>query len=176
MNPQYSTPLISALFQHRTAFSGSLVLLSVLLGCAKPPAPVRVAAPAPAVVLSPQPVPVAPTVPIVVNDHVHTGRIACELGQFINVEADPVKPGQYVVTGKGFKFHMQRVPTTTGVVRLEDAKAGAVWLQIANKSMLMNQKQGRRMADECASPTQQMVAAQLRSNAQMGNLFDTPNR
>jgi hypothetical protein len=32
------------------------------------------------------------------------------------------------------------VATSTGTVRLEDKQAGAVWLQIANKSMLMNQK------------------------------------
>jgi hypothetical protein len=46
-------------------------------------------------------------------------------------------------------------------VRLED-KAGAVWLQIANKSMLMNQKAGQRLADECMSPEQQQVAEAIR--------------
>jgi hypothetical protein len=41
---------------------------------------------------------------------------------------------------------------------------GAVWLQLSNKSMLMSQKLGRRLADECRSPLQQVVAEQLKLN------------
>ena len=32
---------------------------------------------------------------------------------------------------------------------LEDPKGGAMWLQLGNKSMLISQKQGLRLADEC---------------------------
>jgi hypothetical protein len=42
----------------------------------------------------------------------------------------------------------------TGAIRLEDPVRGALWLQLANKSMLMNQKEGKRLADECQSPEQ----------------------
>lgn len=89
---------------------------------------------------------------------VHTGRIACELGAVVNVTADPAIPGRFHIEGKGFKYHMTPVVTSTGAVRLEDQKAGAVWLQIANKSMLMNQKLGQRLADECMSAEQTLVA------------------
>ncbi|EJE54805.1 hypothetical protein PMI14_00297 [Acidovorax sp. CF316] len=89
---------------------------------------------------------------------VHTGRIACELGAFVNVTADPAIPGRFHIEGKGFKYHMTPVVTSTGAVRLEDQKGGAVWLQIANKSMLMNQKLGQRLADECMSAEQTLVA------------------
>ena len=89
---------------------------------------------------------------------VHTGRIACELGAFVNVTADAATPGRFTIEGKGFKYHMTPVVTSTGAVRLEDAKGGAVWLQIANKSMLMNQKLGQRLADECMSAEQTLVA------------------
>ncbi|MES2612174.1 MAG: hypothetical protein V4679_18120 [Pseudomonadota bacterium] len=89
---------------------------------------------------------------------VHTGRIACELGAFVTVTADPAIPGRFHIEGKGFKYHMTPVVTSTGAVRLEDAKGGAVWLQIANKSMLMNQKLGQRLADECMSAEQTLVA------------------
>jgi hypothetical protein len=34
-------------------------------------------------------------------------------------------------------------------VRLEDNSAGIVWLQLPSKSMLVSQKEGRRIADEC---------------------------
>ena len=44
--------------------------------------------------------------------------------------------------------------TTTGAVRLEDKKNGMMWLQIANKSMLMNSKIGQRMVDNCVHPSQ----------------------
>jgi hypothetical protein len=59
---------------------------------------------------------------------------------------------------------MAPVISATGAIRLEDQKAGAVWLQIPNKSMLMNQKIGQRMADECMSTQQVAVAEALKKN------------
>lgn len=106
-------------------------------------------------------------------EKVYTGKIACELGAFVNVEADAKNPGYFDVTGKGFKFHMAPVESRTGAIRLEDGKSGAVWIQIANKSMLMNQKLGQRMADECMSSEQAIVAEGLRKNPQPG-LLDAP--
>lgn len=97
-------------------------------------------------------------------ERVHKGRIACELGSYVNVTADSANPGYFIVDGRGFKYHMSPVKTSTGTVRLEDKAAGAVWLQIANKSMLMNQKAGQRLADECMSPEQQQVAEAIRKN------------
>ena len=97
-------------------------------------------------------------------ERVHTGRIACKSNTYVNVLNDAQNPGHFVVSGSGFSFHMSPVATTTGVVRLEDANAGAVWLQIANKSMLMNQKQGKRLADECMSPQQLQVAEAIKKN------------
>jgi hypothetical protein len=99
-----------------------------------------------------------------IAERVHTGRIACELGAYVNVSADQQKPGHFQVDGKGFKYLMVPVATSTGTVRLEDKQAGAVWLQIANKSMLMNQKLGQRLADECMSPEQFQVAQAIKKN------------
>ncbi|MGN1056672.1 MAG: hypothetical protein ACI4QS_08185 [Comamonas sp.] len=106
-------------------------------------------------------------------DRVYTGRIACELGQHVNVAKDDKNPGHFLVSGSGFNFHMAPVGTSTGVVRLEDQNAGAVWLQIANKSMLMNQKQGKRLADECMSPEQLQVAEAIKK-APPQSLLDAP--
>ena len=99
-----------------------------------------------------------------IAQRVHVGHIACELGAYVNVQADPVAPGHFNVEGKGFKYRMTPVVTSTGAVRLEDAKGGAVWLQIANKSMLMNQKIGQRLADECMSSQQVVVAEAIKRN------------
>ena len=101
---------------------------------------------------------------LAIAERVHQGRIACELGAHVTVSADPVAPGHFHVEGKGFKYYMSPVPTSTGAVRLEDTNAGAVWLQIANKSMLMNQRLGQRLADECMSSEQVVVAEAIKRN------------
>ena len=80
---------------------------------------------------------------LAIAEEVHTGRMACELGAFVQIERDAQAPGRFHVEGKGFKYHMTPVTSATGAVRLEDQRAGAVWIQIANKSMLMNQKLGQ---------------------------------
>ena len=108
-----------------------------------------------------------------IAQRVHTGHIPCELGASVNIEADPKSPGYFQVAGKGFHYRMTPVATSTGAVRLEDQKEGAVWIQIANKSMLMNQKLGQRLADECMSPQQVAVTESIRKNPQP-SLLDAP--
>ena len=95
---------------------------------------------------------------------IHQGNLPCELGASVRVEADARQPGFFHVHGKGFRYRMFPVQTTTGALRLEDKKAGAVWLQLANKSMLMDQKRGRRLADECAHPDQLAYAEAMKTN------------
>ena len=111
---------------------------------------------------------------LAIAERVHTGRMPCELGAFVTVTADPATPGHFHVEGKGFKYFMSPVATTTGTVRLEDQKGGAVWLQIANKSMLMNQKLGQRLADECMSPEQVVVAEAIKKNPPVSVLEPLP--
>ena len=101
---------------------------------------------------------------LAIAERVHVGRIPCELGAFVTVSPEPASPGHFHIEGKGFKYFMAPVATTTGTVRLEDKKGGAVWLQIANQSMLMNQKLGQRLADECMSPEQTLVAEAIKKN------------
>ena len=112
---------------------------------------------------------------LVIAQNVYVGRMACELGAFVNVSADSTSPGRFMVEGKGFKYHMVPVTTSTGAVRLEDAKAGAVWLQISNKSMLMNQKLGQRLADECQGAEQVVVAEAIRKNPPVSLLEQMPD-
>lgn len=110
---------------------------------------------------------------LAIAEQVHTGHMACELGAAVNVEADSQSPGRFYVHGKGFRYHMTPVASATGAVRLEDVQRGAVWLQIANKSMLMNQKLGQRLADECMSPAQFEVAQAMKVSPPP-NLLDKP--
>ena len=86
---------------------------------------------------------------------VFTGTMRCELGSAVTITQDPARPTMYQVSnGKGLTYTMHQVPTTTGVVRLEDRANGATWLQLGNKSMLMDQKRGERVADGCQNPQQ----------------------
>jgi hypothetical protein len=95
---------------------------------------------------------------------VHTGRMVCELGNFVSVTPDPQQPSRFVVQMKKNTYLMTPVETTTGAVRLEDAQAGAMWLQLPHKSMLMNSKLGQRMADECQSEHQTVAAHAMKLN------------
>ncbi len=99
-----------------------------------------------------------------IAQRVHEGKMPCELGASVVVARDATAPGYFHVNGKGFRYRMKMMSTTTGAIRLEDAKAGAVWLQLANKSMLMDQKKGRRLADECAHPDQLAFAQDMVKN------------
>ena len=106
---------------------------------------------------------------------IHTGRIQCELGADVTVTADEKNPGFFHVSAGKQRYHMHPVESRTGAIRMEDNRAGAMWLQLGNKSMLMNQKLGQRVADECVTPAQREFAAQLQSSGQPG-LLDGPAR
>jgi hypothetical protein len=87
-------------------------------------------------------------------NRVLTGQSKCEFDQSVHVAAVPNQKGWFNVEHKGKSYLMAPETTTTGAVRLEDKKAGMMWLQIANKSMLMNSRIGQRMVDNCVHPGQ----------------------
>lgn len=93
---------------------------------------------------------------------VQLGNLPCELGQTVTLLAEPGQAGYFSLAIGKARYRLSPELTTTGAVRLEDKAAGIVWLQLANKSMLMNQKLGRRLADECMSPIQLQVAEDMR--------------
>lgn len=136
---------------------GAVVVLCTVLS------PVVGAAPARAV-----PVPAAPVALSAaeweVAGAVHTGLLACELGQSVRVEPDATAPGHFRVQMQRSVYRMRPVESLTGAVRLEDDAQGAVWIQLANKSMLMSQRLGRRLADECAGTQQRSVAQAMKLN------------
>ena len=108
---------------------------------------------------------------LAVAQRVHTGKIDCELGNDVTVTADEKKPGFFSVSTRGARYRMHPVESRTGAIRLEDPRAGALWLQLGNKSMLMNQQQGLRLADECKAPSQVAFAEEMRKNPPKA-LFD----
>lgn len=99
-----------------------------------------------------------------VAERVYTGVIKCELGASVNIQADEKKPGFFILTHDGKRYRIHPVESRTGAIRLEDPSAGAMWLQLGNKSMLMSQKQGLRLADECQAAKQVEVAEDMKKN------------
>lgn len=101
------------------------------------------------------------------------GKIQCELAVQVTMTPDAHSLGRFVLEIGRKRYLMEPVVTSTGAVRLEEASSGAVWLQLANKSMLMNQKEGKRLADDCMNPDQLLVAQALERNPVPG-LLDAP--
>ena len=104
---------------------------------------------------------------------VHVGVIPCELGASVTITPSEKRPGVFLIRTRNMTFRMHPVLSRTGAIRLEDPKAGAMWLQLGNKSMLMSQKLGQRLADECVSPNQAVVAESLKKNP-LPSILDAP--
>jgi len=119
----------------------------------------------------------APTVlsadQLAIAEKVHVGTSQCELSVVVTVRAGAHTAGRFVLEAGHKRYTLDPVVTSTGAVRLEDASSGAVWIQLANKSMLMNQKLGQRVADECMNPQQALVAQAL-LKAPAPHLLDAP--
>jgi hypothetical protein len=98
-----------------------------------------------------------------VAKRVFVGDIPCELGATVHITPHK-REGFFVVRAGIQRFRMQPVESRTGAIRLEDPRAGAMWLQLGNKSMLMSQKMGKRLADDCMNPAQAAVNEALKKN------------
>lgn len=94
-----------------------------------------------------------------------TGKAECEFDQAVDVQPVDGRPGLFKVGYKGASYTMVPEETTTGAVRLEDKKAGVMWLQIPSKSMLMNSKIGQRMVDACMHAEQRAAVTAAKGAA-----------
>lgn len=130
-------------------------------------------------VTKPAPVPSKPVEltdeQIAIAQIVHTGRIACAEGQSVTITPDPKTNGAFDLLLGKVKYDVVPVPTKSGAVRLEDSKAGIVFMQLANKSMLFNERQGKRLADDCINPAQKAVADAMRANP-TASVLDGPSK
>jgi hypothetical protein len=106
-----------------------------------------------------------------VSERVYTGLIKCELGANVDIVADEKKPGFFTLTHASVRYRLHPVESRTGAIRLEDPRQGAMWLQLGNKSMLMSQKQGLRLADECQAAKQMEFAEAMKKDPPK-SLFD----
>ncbi len=134
---------------------GATVAAAQTAAPAKPaakPAATKKAAPAPA------PLPAADAEQLAAAERAHTGEYQCEFSQSIDVSMNPKADGYVDVRHQKQVWTMKPVLSSTGALRLEDVKGQTLLLQIANKSMLMDQKAGRRVVDGCVHEKQKAAA------------------
>jgi hypothetical protein len=102
---------------------------------------------------------------LAIASRVLTGRADCEYSQFVDVTPVNERRGLFVVRFKGASYYMVPEETTTGAVKLTDAKAGVVWLQIPVKSMLLNARAGSRFVDRCMHSEQRAAVEAVQGAA-----------
>lgn len=89
---------------------------------------------------------------------VNEGVSLCEFNQKVMLAASQKHPGYIDLSFRNQQWLMKPVISSTGALRLEDVRAETLFIQIRNKSMLMNQKTGQRLVDGCVHPKQQAMS------------------
>ncbi len=87
------------------------------------------------------------------------GESGCEFNQKIQVDANAQHPGYVDMSFNKKKYTMKPILSPTGALRLEDVRSEALMIQIASKTMVMNQKTGQRLVDNCVHADQRTVSA-----------------
>mgnify|MGYP006288174725 CR=1 FL=1 len=121
--------------------------------------------------LPPAAVPAQPAAVQQAVGEVWAGAYHCEHAEKVSLRPGH-GPEQVELQWKNQRWQMQRIDSRSGAMRLEDATARMVWIQLPNKSMLLDQRQGRRLLDECQHDVQVQTAAQMKTNPPPA-LFDT---
>lgn len=102
-----------------------------------------------------------------------TGVMPCEDGVTVTIKKDAKRADGYDVMLGKVRYPTTRVNTESGAIRLENKASGIVWLQMSNKSMLLNEKASKRLANNCHSDAQTAVEKTL-ANTPTPNVLDTP--
>ncbi len=82
----------------------------------------------------------------------------CRDGKMITVFRNPDNPDRVAMRWGNKITTMKRVETASGAERLEHEKRGLVFIGIPAKSMLLDTRNGRQLANDCMSPEQQAAA------------------
>lgn len=76
-------------------------------------------------------------------------RYRCELQRDVFVRQVSPDVSTIVIGWLGRNYTLAAKPSNTGALRFEDVKAGLTWLVISGKSMLLDSRSGRQLANEC---------------------------
>jgi hypothetical protein len=116
---------------------------------------VKAAAPVAAVAAA---LPAANAEQMTAYDAAHLGTYDCEFNQKIMVEKASTD-GYVNLKHQGQQWTMKPELSSTGALNMNDVKGRMRYLQIANKSMLMDTSVGRRVVDGCQHDKQKAFEA-----------------
>jgi hypothetical protein len=87
----------------------------------------------------------------------YVGDYACEFNQTLSVAPNPTYEAYVDVRFGKRLFTMKPVLSSTGALRLEEVAGDALMIQIPFKSMLLDNRLGRRLVDECVHEKQSLA-------------------
>ena len=102
-----------------------------------------------------------------------TGVMQCEGGLKVVIHKDVRRSDGFDVAVGRTHYATTRVATDSGAIRLENKATGIVWLQMSNKSMLFNEKAGKRLANNCRNEAQ-VAAEHAMTTSTAPTVLDTP--
>ncbi|HWS74626.1 MAG TPA: MliC family protein [Quisquiliibacterium sp.] len=77
------------------------------------------------------------------------GLYRCDLQRSVTVRRIAPDRGSIVLGWLGQDHGLRSMPTSSGALRYEDPVSGLTWLVISGKSMLLDSRRGRQLANDC---------------------------
>lgn len=78
-----------------------------------------------------------------------SGSYHCEFGQRIEVQRSAREQGSMQIGWKGKRYNLARDPSESGLPRYEDRRNGLVWIDLPWKSVLLDGRTNKPLANEC---------------------------
>ncbi len=127
-----------------------LTLGSLLAACAAPPQePVAVATPAPVEHAAP------PMTKAKAKRYGHShlamaqGTYHCDLNRRVVVKSVSEDRSTAVLSWNQRNYRLKAVGTASGALRYEDNGSGLTWITVVGKSMLLDTRRGKQLANDC---------------------------
>ena len=79
------------------------------------------------------------------------GHYRCELNRSVHVRHVTPDLQSAVLQWNRKDYTLRAVEARTGALRYEDPQSGLVWITITGKSMLLDSKHGKQLANECTT-------------------------
>jgi hypothetical protein len=78
-----------------------------------------------------------------------SGVYRCELGRRVEIQRDVRNANLIGLNWKGTDFQLQRYDSASGLPRYEDRQHGLLWIDLPQKSVLIDVNSGQQLANEC---------------------------